>query len=466
MSMLVQKSQGLFVQRFKKEFTISLDKDENKAGTSDVGHDDDDGVDGCKGNGGNVDDDTNMKAKEKAAKEVEIMEKAVEKAAKVVAKKAAKEEVAEKEVVATLAKEKADEKKESTAKKKEAAEKMKEENLAATKLKEAKKENKEKETKKQLKRKQLEVVFDDGKGTIGHRKEMWIKSGGKDIRRHYFPTDVVIPELSNEEKDEAKEYESFEKIIKNQMNTAESKKNMKDVNFTFFLIVAEGQYYVIVSNHLKANSIILDNESNNNYNKYKDIFDSVIIEPLSKITEINKKQYTADVRVMNYLLQAIPNDIYNSVDACKTTQELWEQIKRLMYGSDVTNYVRHSWLMDEFDKFGAKEGEALESSHASPSYSNLPQPYYVTHPSSVVDYKEDYQGELQGDSQEDKIKTAMMLLARAITYEFSTPTNNRLRTSSNTRNQVVIQDGRVDIQTKNAGYGGNGNRNARRQNMN
>ncbi|GJZ13638.1 hypothetical protein Tco_0548868 [Tanacetum coccineum] len=42
-----------------------------------------------------------------------------------------------------------------------------------------------------------------------------------------------------------------------------------------------------------------------------------IIEPLSKMTEINKKQYTADVRVMNYPFQAIPNDIYNSVDACK-----------------------------------------------------------------------------------------------------------------------------------------------------
>ncbi|GJR43648.1 retrovirus-related pol polyprotein from transposon TNT 1-94 [Tanacetum coccineum] len=60
----------------------------------------------------------------------------------------------------------------------------------------------------------------------------------------------------------------------------------------------------------------------------------------------------------------------------------------------------------------------------------------------------------------------MMLLARAITQKFSIPTNNRLRTSSNTRNQVVIQDGRVDIQTKNAGYGGNGNRNAGRQNRN
>ncbi|GKA33387.1 hypothetical protein Tco_0719816 [Tanacetum coccineum] len=112
----------------------------------------------------------------------------------------------------------------------------------------------------------------------------------------------------------------------------------------------------------------------------------------------------------------------------------------------------------------AHSNASSSQSHANSSYS--PQPYYVTHPSSVVDYEDEYQGELHGGSQEDKLTTAMMLLAREITLKFSTPTNNRLRTSSNTRNEAVIQDGRVDIQTKNAGYGGNGNRNAGRQNKN
>ncbi|GJV29055.1 hypothetical protein Tco_1385503 [Tanacetum coccineum] len=88
-----------------------------------------------------------------------------------------------------------------------------------------------------------------------------------------------------------------------------------------------------------------------------------ILEPLSKMTEGNKKQYIANVRVMNYLLQAIPNDIYNSVDACKNAKEMWERIKRLMHGSEITTHVRHSRLMDEFDKFAAKEGESLDSVH-------------------------------------------------------------------------------------------------------
>ncbi|GJS20359.1 hypothetical protein Tco_0448991 [Tanacetum coccineum] len=199
------------------------------------------------------------------------------------------------------------------------------------------------------------------------------------------------------------------------------------------------------------------------------------------MTEGNKKkQYIADVKIMNYLFQAIPNDIYSLVDACKNSKEMWERIKRLMFGSDVTSHVRHSRLMDEFDKFVAKEEESLESCQSTPSFSvvynpsraNM-SPWFVTikleiqfHMMCFVDYEDEYQGELQGDSQEDKLTTAMMLLARAITYNLSAPTNNRLRTSSNTKNQAVIQDGRVDIQTKNAGYGGNDNKNAGRQHRN
>ncbi|GJX95688.1 hypothetical protein Tco_0351486 [Tanacetum coccineum] len=258
-----------------------------------------------------------------------------------------------------------------------------------------------------------------------------------------------------------------------------------------------------------------------------------IIEPLSKMTESNKKRYFADIRVMNFILQGIPNYIYNSVDACKNAQQMWERMRRLMHGSEKTKQQRHSRLVDEFDIFVAVEEESLSSvyerlttlvtdmdrneihplpitintkflnslqpewskyvtmtkqrkvarnhdplalvahsnvypshSHASHSHSQSPQPYYVTHPSSVVDYEEDYQGEIQGDAQEDKLATAIMLLARAITQCYSTPTNNRLRTSLNTRNQAMIHEGRVDIQSKNVGYSGNGNMNAGRPNRN
>ncbi|GKC33400.1 retrovirus-related pol polyprotein from transposon TNT 1-94 [Tanacetum coccineum] len=112
----------------------------------------------------------------------------------------------------------------------------------------------------------------------------------------------------------------------------------------------------------------------------------------------------------------------------------------------------------------AQSHASSSQTHANSSHS--PQQYYVTHPSSVVSNDDDYQEELQGDSQKERLTNAMICLARAITQRFSNPTNNHLRTSTNTRNQVVIQDGRVDIQTRTAGSGGYGNRNVVRFNKN
>ncbi|GJX02414.1 retrovirus-related pol polyprotein from transposon TNT 1-94 [Tanacetum coccineum] len=205
-----------------------------------------------------------------------------------------------------------------------------------------------------------------------------------------------------------------------------------------------------------------------------------IFKPFSKMTEGNKKQYTADVKVMNYLFQAIPNDIYNLVDASKEGESLESVYERLITLVNIMdrNNVRpipvEPHVLASRAKKATKNHDPLallansnaysSQSHANSSYS--PQPYYTTHPSSIVDYEDEYQRELQGDSQEDKLTFAMMLLARAITQKFSTPTNNHLRTSSNTRNQAVIQVGRVDIQINDAGYGGNSNRNAGRQNNN
>ncbi|GJV25661.1 integrase, catalytic region, zinc finger, CCHC-type containing protein [Tanacetum coccineum] len=236
----------------------------------------------------------------------------------------------------------------------------------------------------------------------------------------------------------------------------------------------------------------------------------------------------ANIKVMNYILQGIPNDIYNSVDACKDAQTMWSMIKRLIRGFQhsstswiginllpkkyplTPNSLTHCnlsganmspWLvkkyvlekehfdvlydyMSQFEphvKASKAKKDAMNHdplalvanshdhslySHASSSYSRSPQPYYVTHPSSVIDNDDDYQGEIQRDAQEDNLSTAMMLLLRVITQHYSTPTNNRLRTSSNTRNQAAIQDGRVDIQSKNVRYARNGNRNAGRTNRN
>ncbi|GJV70122.1 retrovirus-related pol polyprotein from transposon TNT 1-94 [Tanacetum coccineum] len=62
---------------------------------------------------------------------------------------------------------------------------------------------------------------------------------------------------------------------------------------------------------------------------------------------------------------------------------------------------------------------------------------------SVVDYDDEYQQDDVQTNSEDPLASAMLLLARAITQNFFNPTNNHLRTSSNTRNQAIIQRDRT-----------------------
>ncbi|GJU37422.1 hypothetical protein Tco_1185776 [Tanacetum coccineum] len=196
----------------------------------------------------------------------------------------------------------------------------------------------------------------------------------------------------------------------------------------------------------------------------------------------NKKEkgklmrHSIDIRVKNYILQGIPNDIYNSVDACPDVKQMWTRIKRLMQeyvrpqeisiNTKFLNSLQPEWskyvtmtrqkyalktaeydqLYDHLSQFephvnASKANKAARNhdplalvanshahslnSYASSSFSRSPQPYYVTHPLSVIDNDDDYQGEIQGDAQEDKLIIAMMLLARAIIQRYSTPTNNR-----------------------------------------
>ncbi|GJT81212.1 retrovirus-related pol polyprotein from transposon TNT 1-94 [Tanacetum coccineum] len=255
--------------------------------------------------------------------------------------------------------------------------------------------------------------------------------------------------------------------------------------------------------------------------------------------------YDAEMELMNMILLSIPNEIYNSVDSCKTAKEMWARVERLMRGTIQNQVDRETRFTNEFDQFVAEPGESLVSVYnrfaqlmndlernnmkfptvsVNTKFLNSLQPewlkyvtqvrlakqltvdsfddlfdylsqfeklvnasrakklekshdplalvahtgsssrntssYYVTHPSSVVDYDEEYEQDDVHNHSEDPLASAMLLLAKAITQNFSNPTNNRLRASSNTRNQAVVQGDRVNIQSRNSGNVGRNNRRA------
>ncbi|GJS56315.1 hypothetical protein Tco_0629677 [Tanacetum coccineum] len=124
------------------------------------------------------------------------------------------------------------------------------------------------------------------------------------------------------------------------------------------------------------------------------------------LTGNDKKRFEGDIDAMNTILLGIPNDIYNSVDACKTAKAMWTHVRRLMQGTNLRDVT--------------------------------------------------------SDDQTNILTTKMMLLAHAITQHYSTPINNHLRTSSNIRNQAYVQDGRVDVQSKNVGNVGTSGQNSKR----
>ncbi|GJT61121.1 hypothetical protein Tco_1004654 [Tanacetum coccineum] len=115
--------------------------------------------------------------------------------------------------------------------------------------------------------------------------------------------------------------------------------------------------------------------------------------------------------------------------------------------------------LQQFEKLvNASRAKKLEKSHDplalvahTGSSSRNTSFYYVTHPTSVVDYNDEYQLDDVQTNSEDPLTSVMLLLARAITQNFSNPTNNCLRTLSNTRNQAIIQGDRVNIQSSNPG---------------
>ncbi|GJY08675.1 hypothetical protein Tco_0375729, partial [Tanacetum coccineum] len=210
--------------------------------------------------------------------------------------------------------------------------------------------------------------------------------------------------------------------------------------------------------------------------------------------------FDAEIKLMNLILLSIPNEIYNSVDACTTAKEMWKRVERLMRGTiqnqvdretrfaneNLISFVvepgKHLFLstnaldsfMSPFDYLqqlkklvNASRAKKLEKSHDplalvahTGSSSRNTSSYYVTHPTSVVDYDDEYQQDDVQTNSEDPLASAMLLLARAITQNFSNPINNRLRTSSNTRNQAIIQGDMVNIQSRNSGNTGRNTRRA------
>ncbi|GJT45517.1 integrase, catalytic region, zinc finger, CCHC-type containing protein [Tanacetum coccineum] len=152
------------------------------------------------------------------------------------------------------------------------------------------------------------------------------------------------------------------------------------------------------------------------------------------------------------------------MDACTSTKDMWKRVEYLMRGTIQNKVDRETHFKNEFDQFVAELGEALVSVYNLDTFDDLfyylqqfekrvnvsrakklekshdplalvahtgsssrnTSSYYVTHPTSVVDYKDEYQQDDVHTNSEDPLASAML-------------------------NQAIIQGDMVNIQSRNSG---------------
>ncbi|GKA16924.1 retrovirus-related pol polyprotein from transposon TNT 1-94 [Tanacetum coccineum] len=79
------------------------------------------------------------------------------------------------------------------------------------------------------------------------------------------------------------------------------------------------------------------------------------------MTPENKEHFLSEKEAIFLLLTGIGDDIYSTVDACKTANEMWIAIERLQQGKSLNVQDVKTNLFWEFRKFTSRDGESMES---------------------------------------------------------------------------------------------------------
>ncbi|GKC13510.1 hypothetical protein Tco_1010292, partial [Tanacetum coccineum] len=85
------------------------------------------------------------------------------------------------------------------------------------------------------------------------------------------------------------------------------------------------------------------------------------IETVLNMTPENKEHFLSEKEAIFLLLTSIGYEIYSTVDACNTTNEMWIAIERLQQGESLNVQDVKTNLFWEFGKFTSRDGESMES---------------------------------------------------------------------------------------------------------
>ncbi|GJS80782.1 retrovirus-related pol polyprotein from transposon TNT 1-94 [Tanacetum coccineum] len=202
-----------------------------------------------------------------------------------------------------------------------------------------------------------------------------------------------------------------------------------------------------------------------------------------ELTEKELKQVEANDQAIQTILLDLPEDIYAAVDSCKTAQEIWFTFTD---GESIESYYHHfSKLMNDFKRnkhFPEKIASNLKfQNNLQPEWSRHVTIVHQTKDLHTADYTQLYDFLKYNQKEFDELRAerlgkthdplalmansnnpfnypvfhqdqpspnpttamnmALVLMDKAFKLNYSTPTNNNQRISSNPRNRQIAQPG-------------------------
>ncbi|GJX39313.1 hypothetical protein Tco_0252616 [Tanacetum coccineum] len=189
------------------------------------------------------------------------------------------------------------------------------------------------------------------------------------------------------------------------------------------------------------------------------------MENYKNVSQDIRDQLNVEANSVHIILTGIDNDIYSTVDACPNACEMWKDIERLKQGESINVQDLETNLYWVFGKFTSRDGESLESyysrfykmmnelfrnqCHVTNHLVNVQfllqlQPEWkrfvtlvkqrkaiITSSAPTYDPKPDTVTNDEEMSKEKEIDKLMALISLSFKKIYK-PTNNNLRTSSNT----------------------------------
>ncbi|GJU55805.1 hypothetical protein Tco_1229519 [Tanacetum coccineum] len=176
----------------------------------------------------------------------------------------------------------------------------------------------------------------------------------------------------------------------------------------------------------------------------------IVVDAKNQLTEQEQLQDDCDVQATNIVLQGLPPDVYSLVNHYNMAKDIWDRVKLLMQGTELSYQERERKLYNEFDKFTsvkASLGEYQVSELSSPEWSKfvtdvkLAKNLYNTNYDKLYAYLSQHDGHVnEVRLLRERYPNPLALVANHHTQSHSA------QTSSNPRNQATVQDGRVTIQ--------------------